>query len=526
MPRQFDRPNQRAGLTRRRLLAAAGALAATAMATPLRSKVAHGQPRFGADPFALGVASGDPIADGFVLWTRLAPDPLNGGGMPPEAVPVRWEVASDARFLDIVRRGETLAAPELGHSVHVDVTGLEPDRWYYYRFIAGGEVSPIGRTRTFPPVGSPADRLRFAFASCQHYGQGYFTAYEAMMEDDLDLIVHLGDYIYESDWGPKVRFHLPEPISLEQYRNQHALYKSDRSLQAAHAWHAFAVTWDDHEVDNDYAAEHAEDQTPAEAFLKRRAAAYQAYYEHMPLRQTARPIGPDMTLYTTLTFGDLASLMMLDNRQYRSDHPCQGPEDFGGQLLEDCAEREQEDRSMLGAEQERWLRGQLSDTRSQWKVIGQQMLMAQLEQKQGEGEGWWSDGWDGYPAGRQRILAEIAEQKIENVVVIGGDIHSFWVTDLKQDFGDPTSPTVATEFVGTSVTSEGVPFDVFNGFLTENPHIRFFESRERGYVLVDVSPELWRTDLRVVDTITQPEATARSLGSYIVERGKAGAQPA
>ena len=289
--------------------------------------------------------------------------------------------------------------------MHVDVTGLEPDRWYYYRFIAGGEASPIGRARTFPPIGSPADRLRFAFASCQHYGQGYFTAYEAMMEDDLDLIVHLGDYIYESDWGPKVRFHLPEPISLEQYRNQHALYKSDRSLQAAHAWHPFAVTWDDHEVENDYAAEHAEDQIPVEDFLKRRAAAYQAYYEHMPLRPTARPIGPDMTLYTTLTFGDLASFMMLDNRQYRSDQACQGPERFGGQLVEDCAEREQEDRSMLGPEQERWLRGQLSDTRARWKVIGQQMLMAQLEQKQGEGEAWWSDGWDGYPAGRQRILS-------------------------------------------------------------------------------------------------------------------------
>jgi alkaline phosphatase D len=526
MPRQFDAPHQRTGLTRRCLLEAAGAMAATAIAAPLHSKIARSQPRFASDPFALGVASGDPVADGFVLWTRLAPDPLNGGGMAPEAVPVRWEVARDPRFLDIARRGETLAAPELGHSVHVDVTGLEPDRWYYYRFIAGGEASPTGRTRTFPSIGTPADRLRFAFASCQHYGQGYFTAYEAMMEDDLDLIVHLGDYIYESDWGPKVRFHLSEPISLEQYRNQHALYKSDRSLQAAHAWHPFAVTWDDHEVDNDYAAEHAEDQTPVEAFLQRRAAAYQAYYEHMPLRRTALPVGPNMTVYTALAFGDLASFMMLDNRQYRSDHACQGSEDFGGQLLEDCAEREQEDRSMLGTEQERWLRGQLSDTRARWKVVGQQMLMAQLEQKAGEGEGWWSDGWDGYPAGRQRILSQIAEQKIENVVVIGGDIHSFWVADLKQDFGDSASPTVATEFVGTSVTSEGVPYDVFNGFLPENPHIRFFESRERGYVLVDVSPDLWRTDLRVVDTITQPEASTRTLGSYAIERGKAGGQPA
>jgi alkaline phosphatase D len=459
-----------------------------ALVAPLTSRIVRGQPRFAADPFALGVASGDPIADGFVLWTRLAPDPLNGGGMPPEAVPVRWEVARDPRFFDIVGRGETLAVPELGHSIHVDVTGLEPDRWYYYRFIAGGEMSPIGRTRTFPPVGAPKDRLRFAFASCQHYGQGYFTAYDAIMQDDLDLIVHLGDYIYESTWGPKVRFHLPEPTTLEQYRNQHALYKSDRSLQAAHAWHPFAVTWDDHEVDNDYAAGHAEDPTPVETFLRRRAAAYQAYYEQMPLRVTARPIGPDMTLYTTLTFGDLVSLMMLDNRQYRSDHACQGPEDFGGQLLEDCAEREQEDRSMLGPEQERWLRGELAGTTARWKIIGQQMLMTQLEQKQGEGEAWWSDGWDGYPAARRRLLSQIAEQKIDNVVVIGGDIHSFWVSDLKRDFRDPASPTVATEFVGTSVTSEGVPYDRFSGFLPENPHIRFFESRERGYVLAEVRP--------------------------------------
>jgi alkaline phosphatase D len=190
---QLDRPHQRIGLSRRRLLEAAGAMGAIALAAPLTSRIVRGQPRFAADPFALGVASGDPVADGFVLWTRLAPDPLNGGGMPPEAVPVGWEVARDARFLEIVRRGETLAAPELGHSIHVDVTGLEPDRWYFYRFIAGGEMSPIGRTRTFPPAGAPKDRLRFAFASCQHYGQGYFTAYDAMMQDDLDLIVHLGD---------------------------------------------------------------------------------------------------------------------------------------------------------------------------------------------------------------------------------------------------------------------------------------------------------------------------------------------
>ena len=432
------------------------------------------------------------------------------------------------RFLDIARRGETLAAPELGHSVHVDVTGLEPDRWYYYRFIAGGEVSPIGRTRTFPPIGTPADRLRFAFASCQHYGQGYFTAYEAMMEDDLDLIVHLGDYIYESDWGPKVRFHLPEPISLEQYRNQHALYKSDRSLQAAHAWHPFAVTWDDHEVDNDYAAEHAEDHDAGRGLpdaaggglsglLRAHAAAANGAADR-PRHDACTPPS---------RFGDLASFMMLDNRQYRSDQACQGPERLrraAGRGL-----RRARARGPLHARarsRSAGLRGQLSDTTGALEGDRPADADGAARAEAGRGRGWWSDGWDGYPAGRQRILSQIAEQQIENVVVIGGDIHSFWVTDLKHDFGDPTSPTVATEFVGTSVTSEGVPYDVFNGFLPENPHIRFFESRERGYVLVDVSPELWRTDLRVVDTITQPEATVRTLGSYAVEQGRAGAQPA
>ena len=512
-------------LSRRRLLRMAGTIAAAALAAPITSRLAIGQPRFASYPFALGIASGDPVSDGFVLWTRLAPDPLNGGGMPDEAVEVRWEVARDPRFLEIVRRGITLATPEHAHSVHVDVAGLEPDRWYHYRFIAGGEASPIGRARTFPALGTPKDRLRFAFASCQHYGQGFFTAYEAMMGDDLDLILHLGDYIYESDWGPKVRFHLPEPYTLEDYRNQHALYKSDRALQAAHAWHPFAVTWDDHEVDNDYAGPFQENRDPEAAFLERRAAAYRAYYEHMPLRRTARPLGPDMRLYTTLGFGDLATFLMLDDRQYRSDQACQGPSNFGGQLVEGCAERTAEERTMLGPEQERWVRQRLSSARTRWKVLGQQTLMAQLDQKAGAGEAWRSDGWDGYPAGRRRLLSHIAESGVDNVVVVGGDVHSFWVTDLKVDFDDPASPTVASEFVGTSVTSEGVPYDRFRSFLPENPHVRFFESRERGYARVEITPQHWRTDFRAVSTITRPEAGVRTLVSYVVESGKPGAQP-
>jgi alkaline phosphatase D len=505
---------------------AAGSAAAAALAAPLGARLALGQTRFRAYPFSLGIASGDPVADGFVLWTRLAPDPLAGGGMPPEAIEVRWEVADDPRFLRIVRRGVALAAPERGHAVHVDVQGLEPDRWYHYRFLAGGEASPLGRARTFPALGAPASRLRFAFASCQHYGQGFFNAYDAMLNDDLDLVVHLGDYLYESDWGPKVRFHLPEPVTLDDYRNQHALYKGDLALQAAHAWHPFLVTWDDHEVDNDYAGAFQEDGDPTDAFLRRRAAAYQAYYEHMPLRLAARPLGPDMRLYTSSTFGDLATFLMLDNRQYRSDQACGTPDDLGGRLIEGCAEREAEARTMLGPEQERWVGRQLVTTPSRWKVLGQQTLMAQLGQKAGEGKAWRSDGWDGYPAARRRLLEHIAQHQIRDVVVIGGDTHSFWVTDLKADFNDSGSPAVASEFVGTSVTSQGVPYEKFKGFLPENPHIRYFESRERGYVRVEATPERWRADLRAVSTVARPEAEARTLASWVVESGRPGAQPA
>ena len=494
------------------------------MTAPLHSRLVAGLPRFATYPFTLGVASGDPVADGFVLWTRLAPHPLEGGGMPQEIVPVRWEVARDARFLHIIRRGEALAAPELGHSVHVPVGGLEPDRWYFYRFLAGGEASPIGRTRTFPAHGTPKDRLRFAAASCQHFGQGYFTAYQAMMHDDLDFILHLGDYIYETDTGPTVRFHLPEPITLEDYRNVHALYKSDAHLQAAHAWHPFAVTWDDHEVDNDYAGDQSEDRMPVEAFLKRRAAAYQAYYEHMPLRPRARPNGPAMTLYTSMTFGDLAHVALLDNRQYRSDHACQGPDNFGGQLIADCAEREAPDRTVLGPVQERWLLGQLTKAKTRWRVIAQQMLMAPLDQRLGDGHTWWSEAWDGYPAARRRLLGHIAERRIENCVVLGGDVHSFWVTDLKADFADAASPVVAAEFVGTSVTSGGISYDQVARILPENPHVRFFESRERGYILADVTHDRWRSELRVVSTITEPNATVRTLRAYVVNAGRPEAQ--
>jgi alkaline phosphatase D len=509
-------------LSRRALIRAAAAGAVTAVANATRGKLSYAQ-RTRAYPFTLGVASGDPALDGFVLWTRLAPAPLEGGGMPPEDVPISWEIAEDPRFFSVLQRGTSIAMHDRAHAVHVDIRGLAPDRWYFYRFVALGEVSPVGRARTFPRLGTPAGRLRFAAASCQHYSQGFFTPYRAMMEDDLDLIVHLGDYIYESASALRVREQLPEPVTLEQYRNHHALYRTDRDLQAVHARHPFAVTWDDHEVDSDYAGDQSEDGEPAESFLERRTAAYRAYFEHMPLRAAARPQGAAMQLYRSLVFGDLATLLMLDNRQYRSDQACPNGKG-GGQIIESCAERTKEDRTMLGAAQERWLAGRLIDSRSRWNILGQQMLMAQLRQKPGASDAWWSDGWDGYPAARRRLLSLIAEREIDNVVVLGGDIHSFWVTDLKSDFDDPKSRTLATEFVGTSVTSQGGPYERFASVLPDNPHVRFFESRQRGYLRCEVRPDLWRTDLRVVSTVSQPEATVSTLRSFVVQNGVPGAQ--
>ena len=347
----------RSRIGRRQLLRRSTAAALAAIATPIVSRPAIGQTRFFDYPFQLGIASGNPVADGMVLWTRLAPAPLDGGGMPNEVVPVDWAVANDEAMTDIVRQGTVLAAPEHGHAVHVPVQGLSPDRWYHYRFVAGSEASPVGRTRTFPVEGAPKDRMRFAFGSCQNYYQGYFNAYRQMVDDDLDLIFTLGDYIYENSWGTQVRWHLPEPYTLTQYRNHHALYKLDADLQRAHAMVPWAMTWDDHEVDNDYADVHQEDGDPVEAFTRRRAAAYKAYYEHMPLWPQSRPVDGALRLYTSLTFGDLAEFAVLDNRQYRSDQACQGPTDFGGQLVPStCAEVHDEARSMLGAGQEHWLR--------------------------------------------------------------------------------------------------------------------------------------------------------------------------
>jgi alkaline phosphatase D len=513
--------------SRRSFLVGAGAASAVLALGPRGHAVAKSH--MAANPFTLGVASGHPLPDGVVLWTRLAPDPFNGGGMSDASVMVDWEVANDDRFARIVQRGRTRAVAQLAHSVHVEVQGLEPDRWYWYRFRAGGAASPIGRTRTAPAAAATPDRFRFAFASCQHYEQGFFAAYRHMAADDLDLVVHLGDYIYESSWGTNhVRKHgAPEPVSLDDYRARHALYKTDRDLQVAHAACPWLVTWDDHEVQNDYADDRSEHLHSPQWFLARRGAAYQAYYEHMPLRRSAFPFGPHMRVHGRVSYGDLVDFHVLDDRQYRSHQPCPRPGMGGSNVVEECAARLDPKLTLLGDAQEQWLIAGLARSRAKWNVLAQQTLMAQLDRKVGPGQAFWTDGWDGYPVARRRLMDFLATNKPANPLVIGGDVHCFWVADLKPDFDEANSPTVATEFVGTSITSQlNRTQEKLDAIAGENPHIKYANLTRRGYVRMELTRNQARADLRGVDSVTSRDARVETMATFVVEDGRPGAQRA
>ena len=473
-------------------------------------------PSIAASPFSLGVASGYPTPGGFTLWTRL--------GSPGV---VRWEVAADESFHKIVLADESTADAAWANSVHVDIAGLQPDRWYWYRFLTREGESPVGRTRTAPQTRAPAGRLRFAFASCQHFEQGWFHAHRHIAADAPDLVAFLGDYIYESSWGHEhVRKHdRPEPYTLEDYRARHALYRSDPDLQAAHAACPWIVTWDDHEVDNDYADDRPEDGMDRAAFLQRRAAAYRAFYEHMPLPRFMRPDGPSMRIYTHLDWGVLARFHVLDNRQYRSWHACPREGRRGGSNtvnVEECPRLDAPGRSMLGRAQERWLEHSLAQSRAAWNILAQATTMAQFDQLPGPGRRAWTDGWDGYPAARRRLLDFISRSDVSNPVVIGGDVHSFNVTQLKLDFDDTASPAVASEFVGTSITSGAWPQERMAQYLPDNPHFVFADSRFRGYTRVDITPRQWRADLRAVETVKRRDAGCSTLATFLVEDGKPG----
>ncbi|MEV6961525.1 alkaline phosphatase D family protein [Streptomyces sp. NPDC051207] len=469
--------------------------------------------------FSLGVASGDPLPDGVVLWTRLAPDPLNGGGMPGRAVAVEWQVAEDARFKKVVRSGTAQARPEYGHSVHVDVRGLRADRTYWYRFRAGGQLSRTGRTRTAPHRFHTGGPLRLALASCQNWQHGWFTPYADMLDQDPDVVVFVGDYIYESTPSATgVRRHegTGEPYSLTQYRNRYAQYRSDPDLAAMHANAPFVVTFDDHEVDNDFAGDIPQDpaKQPHDAFVARLTAAYQAFYEHMPVRATAVPNGPHIRMHRRLDFGRLARLNVLDTRQYRSDQATSqaGAQDPG--------------LTMLGAEQKRWLLEGLYRSPARWNLIASQIMMAETDLKVGEGKLWYYDAWDGYQAERNAFMRHFA--RVGNPVVLSGDRHLTMVSDLKADYADPDSAVVGAEFVGTSISSNGDQDQAafraqWDPRRADNPHWKLLDAH-RGYHLFDIRRDGIDAQVRVVDTVRAPRATARTRARLRVEAGRRGVE--
>lgn len=538
-------------------LSASALIAAPALLKTTRANAAVGS------LFSLGVASGDPLAQSVVLWTRLAPDPLNGGGMGSASVPVQWEVATDVGLSNVVASGSTPARAVNGHTVHAVVSGLQPDSWYYYRFGAMGEFSRIGRTRTLPRPDAPVDHLRCALVSCQNLPEGYFAAYKDIALQDLDFVLHVGDYIYESGASANPVFpgrdHTgAEIFSVTDYRNRYALYKLDTHLQDAHARFPFITTPDDHEVDNNYAGTAAEETAPYQGadFLQRRTNGYQVYSETMTLRganQFKKNQGT-FELYRQFRFGLLADIFVLDTRQFRTDQPAQ--DNFGstdpdtnnatiegifGEKLYDPAGINNPAATMMGATQEAWLADGLKHSRAGWNVIAQQVMVtpwnlartarlsasagiqgnANLTPQQKQGllalvgqidNVFNVDAWDGYTAARARLLQMISTLKPKNPIVLSGDIHSAWAANLLSDFNNPNSDLIAAEFVGTSISStflsqdpRPVDFIVRSGVKQDNPHIKFFDGLFRGYCICDVNNQRWQTTYRAVGTLADTQ---------------------
>ncbi|MBE1610540.1 alkaline phosphatase D family protein [Actinopolymorpha pittospori] len=486
-----------------------------------------------ADPFQLGVASGEPEPDGVVLWTRLAPDPLaedGHGGMPLRPTSVQYEVAEDERFTRIAARGAALATPELGHSIHVEVRGLAPAREYFYRFRAGRDISPVGRTKTAPAADASPAAFRFAAASCQAWYHGYFTAYRHMAEEDLDVVFFLGDYIYEyainasNLWREGVSVaaaHNADVLTLEQYRLRYALFKSDPDLQRLHARVPWIVTSDDHEVVNNYAADFPQYDVSPEDFLRRRSVAYRAYYENLPLRAALLPSGPAMPLYRRLRYGRLAALHVLDTRQYRDDYPCDGA------ATGTCDEANDPNRSILGPDQERWLFDGLGASDTTWNVLTQQVVMASIDRTIGAGTSYSFDQWDGFTACRDRLFDVIQQRRVANPVVLTGDIHRSVAAELKADWTDPDSATVGTELIASSIGSngDGTDTDSLGPIWLSNPHVKLYNAR-RGYVSCTMTPTELTSDFRVVPYVQRQGAPINSLARFVTEAGRPGLNPA
>ena len=497
---------------------------------------------FSSYPFQLGVASGDPSSDGFVIWTRLAPEPLEPEQLGRVTFEVDWEVAEDASFTRIVARGRDFAPAHLAHSVHTEVGGLAPGNEYFYRFRLGRYESPVGRAVTLPPADSSPERVRFAFCCCAHYEHGFFSAYRYLAEDRPDLVFELGDYIYEDAYGDRrVRlFHKTEALTLDDYRGRYAEYRTDPDLRAAHEACPWLVSWDDHEVDNDYAGLTGEHELCGgdrvrNSFPERRAAAYQAWFEHMPVRPSRLLAAGGVRIHGNLDWGRLARFHVLDTRQFRSPQACPNTSSFmrcdaergrkvlfsgaGGGSFADpndpvCkAELEDPNRTMLGAEQERWLDGSLGSSRARWNVLAQGVFLAGLIEGKADAPRIFTDAWIGYPAATQRLLESLARHRTANPVVLTGDIHSFFANEVLSARGTP----VAVELVTSSIAANNSDK---SHLLERNPHIKFHDGKHSGYVRCEATARKLTADFVAVDDIKDARSARRVLASFEVPAGQ------
>ena len=480
--------------------------------------------RWQSDPFALGVASGQPRADSVVLWTRLLVQDADAA-QNTQALPVLCEVFADEALRQPVGQWTVMTDAQRGMSVHIEAKGLLPARHYWYRFSCGSASSPVSRTRTTPGAQDKVAQLRMALASCQHFEQGFFSAHRDIAQQDLDMVLFVGDYIYESS-NPRymVRAHQGGvPQTLDAYRARHAQYKGDADLRAAHAAHPWVMTWDDHEVVNDYANDRDQKFTDPLVFLRRRAAAYQAYFEHMPVR-----VGPDaanpanMRIHDRMALGQLADIWTLDNRQYRSHHACPDPLKGGGRVVTGCTELADAQRSMLGMDQERWLTQGLNTSQAAWKVVAQATQMSSTGVATPMGRSAFTDGWDGYPMARERFLQSIADAKLQDVLVLGGDVHMSVAAQLRVQPNDDKSPIVASELVTTSITSRGMGETLAAQIRSSNPDIAHLRPDERGYTLIQITPQGVQSAFKTTANPVQRASVFATQAQFVVQRGVAG----
>lgn len=495
----------------RRLFIAGAAASGLAAPTLVRA-----QSVWRAYPFSLGVAAGDPSSDGFVIWTRLVPDPLApDGGMPRAPMEVEWEVASDSGFRQDRISGTALAWPELGHSVHVEVTGLQPGRPYFYRFSVAGERSLRGTAKTLPIAGAAVDQMKFGVCGCQHYEQGYFGAYRHLAAEDLAFVYHYGDFIYEYGIDYEYEAGLPiRPVrsssirglmNVADFRHAYAQQLGDVDLQAARSRHAFLSSYDDHEIDNNWVGDFDNwwpewsgptPPTPQDVFRVRKQAAMQVWYEHMPVRKALMPRGSAVALNRELRYGNLLGMQLLDTRQYRSDQPC------GDGFKPTCPGVADPKAEVLGREQEAWLARNLASGGTTWNALAQQITMMALDRRRRPEEPAKTlnlDSWAGYDAARERMLGRMAGLK--NMVVLTGDEHQNFCGNLVH-----RDKVVGSEFVATSISSGGSGSDVRAGteqWMKFNPELKFAND-QRGYLTCELTPDAWQTHFMVVDQVDTP----------------------